>query len=135
MPQTVTGVIKALLAGPLPNWPVYRDQEDFDGAATSGYIVVHEDIATNPAAASARGTRLARQLVQVDIWQPRTAATPDDPSIKPTVERTLDAAPPTTLTGGDRIDRLRPESSHRQFFPATGMVLESLTVAVGRHLT
>lgn len=136
MPATITGAIKAILAGPLPAVPVFRDQEEAGGAPSSGaWITVNEALSRFPASAEGRGVRLRRELVQVNVWQKRTPAHPDDETVALTVERALDAAGPVVLTGGDGLVRFRPEGTHRAYDPTTQLVHEAVTVAVARHLT
>jgi len=133
---TITGLVKSILAGPLPAVPVFRDEETAGGLPSAGaWVVVHETLSRLPSAAEGRNVRLRRELVQVDVWQHRTPGVPDDPTVAATVERALDAALPAALTGGDTVSRLRPENSHRAYDPTTQLVVESLTVAVARHTT
>ena len=133
MPATITGAIKALLAVPLPAVPVSKDQRT--GPSSGAWVVVYEGLSRLPTVAETHGVRRRRELVQVDVWQQLTASHADNETIAPTVERTLDAAPPQALTGGDSLVRLRPESYFRSFDEKTLLLRESITVAVIRHLT
>jgi len=135
MAATITGAIKAILAGPLPTVPVFRDSEEAGGAPGDLWIVVHESLSRIPNPAESRNRRRRRELVQVDVWQKRTLTRPDDLTVALTVERTLEAAAGQVLTGGDSLLRFRPETTYRSYDQRTSLVREAITVAVTRHLT
>ncbi|MDQ5839968.1 MAG: hypothetical protein M3537_02195 [Chloroflexota bacterium] len=138
MPATLTGVVKAALATPLPTLTVSAYEPAGSAPVAFPYITVQEGISRVNNTARSPDTQYKDELVQVDVWQSMgadgAALAADDPSIAVTVENTLNALGPQQLTGnGGFLFRFLVTSTVRKYDHRDRVLHEAITVRVARH--
>lgn len=127
MAVTLTGAIKAALAGPFPSLPVWRDRAEED-AATFPRVTVLEQVSTvllNHGDQGAPNAALAvDEEVQLDLWQlyrdPTTNAVVEDYTLAERIAKALTGTPMAVT--GRHVYRCRAATWVRFLDPEPNLV-------------
>lgn len=136
MATTVPGLIRSIFSAGGITYPITADEPSSKrpGGTTFPYITIADGISTSRLDTSAPGFIERAEIVQIDVWQKRTSAA-EDSTLPLTLERLLEAATLTALSGGaGTVYRLRVLGGRRMFEPDTRIVHHALNVVATRRI-